>query len=495
MKRQENENKTASLGGGGANNTTSSRDLLGGGGSRSNATSLSRETLEGGVTGSNATSSQVIRVYPSISEEDDLLKSDGEVKLTPTSGSSKDLGSKGRHSTPKPKDEEASSKVRVDEPSKGSGGRHGWKKMSAGNIRREDLRNARFYLRRHDESIANERALSSKDKDHYEWAIKTLKKYETLDEGESSSSKKRDRSMDLSGRGDEKKFRVGEKSSGSRYASSRHEEDKRKQRLKESSREAKPGKAEGKPSAKSKETDRRGRLDKVKHLDNVPLNEILKQDLKVCMVDKSAVDLRIDGDNYSRVERAVFDALVKWVEMHPSSPAPVFSSNERFRGYRVITCDSLSSVEFLREAVSKLPNLWKDAQLTVMLLREIPALPKAFINIPLSVDDKQVGVEFGSQALSVLRAQNPSVPIINWKLLRVGKIQRRVVLLTFAIDRESLTALSDKGHKVSFCMGERKVVTSKGGLNTEECEKEESILEEMMEKAQIDDPLGDDPHI
>jgi hypothetical protein len=78
---------------------------------------------------------------------------------------------------------------------------------------------------------------------------------------------------------------------------------------------------------------------------------------------------------------------------------------------------------------------------------------------------------------------------MNWRLLRVGKIINRVVLLTFAIDKESVAHLG-KRNSLTFCMREVRVVTSKGGLIIEEEEgKEESIIEELMSNAQIDDPV------
>lgn len=56
----------------------------------------------------------------------------------------------------------------------------------------------------------------------------------------------------------------------------------------------------------------------------------------------------------------------------------------------VITCDCLESFNFLRNALCNMVTPWKDAKLQVMLLRELPAQPKAHVTIPLSVDGKQV---------------------------------------------------------------------------------------------------------
>lgn len=70
----------------------------------------------------------------------------------------------------------------------------------------------------------------------------------------------------------------------------------------------------------------------------------------------------------------------------------------------------------------------------------------------------------------------------------VGNIIRRPVLITFTVD--GLIALNGKGDFLIFC--KRKVhvqvYTSKGDLITDvENGKEKQVIEDMMERAQIDE--------
>lgn len=57
-----------------------------------------------------------------------------------------------------------------------------------------------------------------------------------------------------------------------------------------------------------------------------------------------------------------------------------------------------------------------------MLLKEIPALPKAYIYVPLLADGKQEGMTVRKKALIIFKSQNVNVPMKNLKLLRAGRI-------------------------------------------------------------------------
>lgn len=441
------------------------------------------------------------------SEEEELLRSGDELSHPQkdagiASGSGRDLGNAAKgHSTPRSgKDREGGWKVvgrrnPFREREKAS-------RMSPSNQRREDMRHSRFFIRKYEETMAAGREPTPTDLDHYQWALSTMEKYDSLDKREANSSAadsgKRNRSHDASGREDAKKAKRNTPTDAkgvSRAKDTRHGGG--------SSSGSKEKETQRGSGSKATETHRKQTAvgtkkhpipPRFKFLDNLPLNEIVKLDLKVAIVDKSTTDLRISPENYGRVESAIFDGIYDLITKQPLCKAPVFSSKERFRGYIVVNCDCQSSVEFLKATVGKMGAPWKDAQLEVMLLRELPALPKAFVNIPLSVDTKQVGREFGERTLAVLKAQNLDMPMMSWKLLRVGNIVKRSVLMTFAIDKESLVALDKKGDVLNLCMREVRVYTSKGGLIIdEEKDKEESIIADLMEEDPAVDNCPSEP--
>ena len=101
-------------------------------------------------------------------------------------------------------------------------------------------------------------------------------------------------------------------------------------------------------------------------------------------------------------------------------------------------------------------ELWRNANLKVMLLREIPAMPKVFATVPVSVDDTVMDRKFGEITKNILRVQNQN--------------------------KESLVALEKSNFRLNLLMDSIVVGKSKGGLIIEENdEKKESIIEEQME--------------
>ena len=88
----------------------------------------------------------------------------------------------------------------------------------------------------------------------------------------------------------------------------------------------------------------------------------------------------------------------------------------------MISCDSPTLVTSIKEAVGNMASLWESAQLAVLLLRELPAQPKAYVRTPISLDDEQIGKEFGEMTLAIFKAHKSSIPMESWVFLRVGKI-------------------------------------------------------------------------
>ena len=141
--------------------------------------------------------------------------------------------------------------------------------------------------------------------------------------------------MDVSGRGDSKKR---EEDYGQKRASSN--EDSRNTKNPISS--TKPQVKSGKEAVQHPKSDRGKKKShgRVRFLDHMPMSQILKEDLKVVIVDKIASDLRINSDNYSRVKKAIFTALYEWIKKHQGCAAPIFELNE-VNGLLVVTDSSV----------------------------------------------------------------------------------------------------------------------------------------------------------
>ena len=72
--------------------------------------------------------------------------------------------------------------------------------------------------------------------------------------------------------------------------------------------------------------------------------------LKVSIVDTNAPDLKMIVSNFSLVEHFIQDEMYKliWVE---ESASVSFQMKERFKGFRIINCDSEKSLNFLKSTV------------------------------------------------------------------------------------------------------------------------------------------------
>uniref|UniRef100_T1H3M5 DUF4780 domain-containing protein n=1 Tax=Megaselia scalaris TaxID=36166 RepID=T1H3M5_MEGSC len=115
-------------------------------------------------------------------------------------------------------------------------------------------------------------------------------------------------------------------------------------------------------------------------------------------------------------------------------------------------------------------ELWKGAKLNVILLRELPSVPKLYLPVPVNVDTKD-------EDLLILKRQNPDIPMDSWNVLRIGKILNGRVFVTICIDKEGLAILEQKNHILHMAMGD---------LVDENPDDEENIIRELS-NAKIDD--------
>ena len=152
----------------------------------------------------------------------------------------------------------------------------------------------------------------------------------------------------------------------------------------------------------------------------MPYSEVIKLDLRVCIVDLNDSEWRISLTNFNKLENRFIKILDRYGCDNPYSPMPKFSMNERFRGYHIISCDTESTVDFLRKEIVKIDGLWENAKLEVKLLREIPALPKLYMTISMDDEDSKDKAAFGQMIIRILKRQNPTFAVDKWKILRIG---------------------------------------------------------------------------
>ena len=70
-----------------------------------------------------------------------------------------------------------------------------------------------------------------------------------------------------------------------------------------------------------------------KILDNIPYCEIVKMNLRVCIVDTNDPEWKIKFENFKIIERFVIKEIRKFVKENPGTNGPIFKMNERLRGH------------------------------------------------------------------------------------------------------------------------------------------------------------------
>lgn len=201
------------------------------------------------------------------------------------------------------------------------------------------------------------------------------------------------------------------------------------------------------------------------YLDYLPLNDVLTNDLKVSIVDRSYHGTRINSENYLKIESFIFDEIFHSSIRNPSIPGPKYNSHERFRGFRIVSCDSILSLVFLKDSIRRMGELWPGARLEVIPLRELPSLPRVFINMPCGEQD--VGQDYGKKLIQVIKAQNSDLNTTNWGALHVGQPLNSSVFVVLTIDDESLHVIKKKGNSLTIGMREIIVNTAEGTVQDE----------------------------
>lgn len=204
------------------------------------------------------------------------------------------------------------------------------------------------------------------------------------------------------------------------------------------------------------------------------LNQILKNDLKACVVDTLAPGWRVEPELLAMVETSFRDELLKTILSKSFQNVPIYNMNDRFRGFKVIACDTPQGLEFLKNVISQMKNRWPGVNLEVRLLRDLPAIPKAFIAFP-------IGGICENSVLPILAAQNTDIPVSRWKVANVAKGDNNRVLTTFYIDADSARILRDKRLRINYALYELNVKVTQYETVREELEAEANKTEEVAD--------------
>lgn len=368
------------------------------------------------------------------------------------------------------------------------------------------LRKARFYLDKTAKSVASQAVRSATEVKNERWAnIILANEEERLRDNVSLAAfvkksiyepqGKRDRSKDEEKEPSGKRtdYRNQTDRSSKPNSSTPHQQTSKGRKINsgEAGTSASKGIPPPKPSYKKKESDPRGRSAptastkktsntkvKITNIDGLAYSEIAKQTLKVSIVDAGSSDLKMSVENFTKVEGGIQVAMYKKMCEDGTKRFPAFKMNERFRGFRIITCDSNSALDFLKEAVASLGEVWKGAKLEVRHLHDLPASPLIKVNLPVSnVDMKMV--------MGLLMLNNADLPINKWKLAAFGSLSGGRIPVLFRVDPDSVRLLESKNFEIGFCL--RTVIVRVLSSNLQEEMNVKDISVEQVESDEVVD--------
>lgn len=199
----------------------------------------------------------------------------------------------------------------------------------------------------------------------------------------------------------------------------------------------------------------------------VTTSQVLNNDLKVCIVNTRFPGWEVTPDLLTKVETIFRDELLKSILSCSFEEVPNYHMNNRFRNFKVITCDKPMALDFLMKVISALENRWSGVKLEVRKLRDLPSTPKAFIAFPIGVSEMSL--------LPVIEAQNKDLPVKSWKIGHIDKKQNGLIHVCFLIDVVSARILKEKDFRINYALYELDVEVTKYKTVKEELEAEENV--------------------
>lgn len=218
-------------------------------------------------------------------------------------------------------------------------------------------------------------------------------------------------------------------------------------------------------------------------LDNVPYCEIVKLNLRVCIVDASDPEWKIPHEKFNIVERHLVNEVFSFAVNNPYTGGPVFKMKERYKGHHIVACDTQDALNFVRFVVGKLveSDLWPGAALEVKHLHELPLPCKLFVALP-DVEEKD-RENFDTIVTTVIKCQNPHLNVKAWRIIRKVKLESLdKVLVTFVIDKDS-KALLEENPSLNF--GLRCCRTRVNNTNFEINEKE--LVDQLVDNLTMEE--------
>ncbi|XP_054085766.1 uncharacterized protein LOC128921643 [Zeugodacus cucurbitae] len=170
-------------------------------------------------------------------------------------------------------------------------------------------------------------------------------------------------------------------------------------------------------------------------------------ELGVC--DRNREDGAISHDEWKRVAAAISAVFMRVIRGNPGPPPSCENAGWHYGIHKLVRCADERSASLYKEAVSLVGEVWKGAKLEAVAKEELPLRPRARVWLPAE--------PFTSGEIEeILRYCNPSLPVQDWKVIRLEKTQEPYRQALILLNKESVGPLSDVKGVISY--GFEKVV-------------------------------------
>ena len=168
--------------------------------------------------------------------------------------------------------------------------------------------------------------------------------------------------------------------------------------------------------------------------------------LYVAVINRREQLSRLTADQAALVQSKLHEALVKTLTSlkKTNQPPPTFAGMRHAGEILRITCNDVSSREWLEETVDsiKIDGL----ELTVVRVDELPRMTKVSLWIPGPPEDKKA-------VLGYLEAQNPELNIRGWCCFHAAlKEESNGQLLIMGVSDKDATLLRNRAGKLNYCL-------------------------------------------
>ncbi|XP_055838689.1 uncharacterized protein LOC129906786 [Episyrphus balteatus] len=131
----------------------------------------------------------------------------------------------------------------------------------------------------------------------------------------------------------------------------------------------------------------------------------------MAVINAGSLEGKLTNEQWSQVEVKLLEFVNEEI-LASTGFVPSFGPLSTIKGFKVLACCGEPTLNWLKDKVGCMEGFLEGVTLSVALKDDLPTRPKVRINIPGPNIDENTLERY-------LRAQNPSLPIADWKVMQM----------------------------------------------------------------------------